>query len=168
MLSDAAPLPELLDRAERVMRQVCLRDWSVCTAESCTGGLLAALLTDIEGCSHAFDRGFVAYSEKAKTDLLGVDAQLLRDHGAVSRAAAIAMAEGALDRSGADVALAVTGFAGPTDTPGEEGTVHFALARRDRATRAVARDFGPKGRDAIRQLGLRVLLDMLEEALRQP
>jgi nicotinamide-nucleotide amidase len=168
MLSDAAPLPELLDRAQRVMRQVCARGWSVCTAESCTGGLLAALLTDIEGCSHAFDRGFVAYTEKAKTDLLGVDAQLLRERGAVSRAVAIAMAEGALRRSEADVALAVTGFAGPTDTPGEEGTVHLALARRDRATWALAREFGPRGRDAIRQLSLAALLDMLEEALRQP
>ncbi len=166
MLKEVVSPPELAERAGRVMQQICDRGWAVSTAESCTGGLVAALLTDIEGCSHVFDSGFITYAEAAKTDLLGVDAQLLKQNGAVSREVAVAMAEGALRRSRADIALAVTGFAGPTDTAGEEGTAHFALAQRNHSTRHRMENFGSQGRDIIRQLCLKTLLEMLEEAVR--
>ncbi len=89
---------ELDDTAERLMRRLCDAGLTVATAESCTGGMLAALLTDIEGAGHAFDRGFVVYTKEAKTDLLGIDAQLLDDNEAVSEPVARAMAEGALVR----------------------------------------------------------------------
>ncbi len=156
---------DLAERARQVMQQVCERGWSVCTAESCTGGLFAALLTDIEGCSHAFDRGFVGYTEQAKIDLLGIDVRLLTQKGAVSEEVAIAMAEGALWHSEAHIALAVTGFAGPAEKEDEEGQVHFALACRDAETRHRFEHFGPRGREAIRQLSLVTLLALLEEAV---
>ncbi|MDO5759303.1 MAG: CinA family protein [Rhodobacterales bacterium] len=148
------------------MKQACERGWSISTAESCTGGLFAALLTDIEGCSHAFDRGFVVYTEKAKVDLLGLDAGLLKQEGAVSAEVAIAMAEGAMEHSDADIVLAVTGFAGPAEKDEEEGRVHFALARRGGGTRHLFKHFGPRGRETIRQLSLVTLLGLLEEALK--
>ena len=88
-------LPDDLDeRAERLMRRLCDREWTVATAESCTGGMLAALLTDIEGAGHGFDRGFVTYSKESKTELLGIDPDLLEKNDAVSEPVARAMAEG--------------------------------------------------------------------------
>ena len=123
-------LPDHLDaQAERLMHRMCDREWTVATAESCTGGMLAALLTDIEGAGHGFDRGFVTYTKEAKADLLGIERELLDHNDAVSEVVARAMAEGALQRSQADVAIAVTGFAGPAGPGCEEGLVHFALAR---------------------------------------
>src|SRR4051794_12374325 len=95
------------------MHRLCDTGLTVATAESCTGGMLAALLTDIEGAGHGFDRGFVVYTNQAKTDLLGIPAEVLEDNDAVSETVARAMAEGALNRSKADIALGVTGFAGP-------------------------------------------------------
>jgi len=105
-------------------------------AESCTGGLIAAALTDIAGSSDVVERGFVTYADRAKTDLLGVPDALIATHGAVSEAVARAMAEGALERSPADLAVAVTGIAGPGGaTPGKPvGLVHLAAARRGRRT----------------------------------
>src|SRR5262249_45283856 len=123
----------------------------VATAESCTGGLLSALLTDIEGLSHVFERGFVVYAEEAKADLLGLDRRKLEQEGAVSEWAARAMAAGALDHSGADIAVAITGFAGPGE--GEEGLVHIAAARRGKPRHAIRhceRRYGPIGRADIR------------------
>lgn len=155
----------LAERAARAMRCICDLGWSISTAESCTGGLVAALLTDIEGCSHAFDRGFVTYSESAKTEMLGVEPDLLRERGAVSREVAVAMAKGCLGRSSSDIALSVTGFAGPSGPEDEEGLVHFVLLKRDGALRHRALQFGPKGRDMIRQLCLFTILEMLEEDL---
>src|SRR5688500_10472796 len=110
------------------MKAVCDRDLMVATAESCTGGMLAALLTDIEGAGHGFDRGFVTYDPRAKQDLLGIPAEMTERNKAVTSAVARAMAEGALQNSNADIALSVTGFAGPTRS-GEEGLVHFGCAR---------------------------------------
>ena len=106
------------------------RHWRLATAESCTGGLIAATCTDLAGSSAWFERGFVTYSNEAKTELLGVDAALITDHGAVSEAVARAMAVGALKRSHADVALAVTGVAGPGggSTSKPVGTVWLAWA----------------------------------------
>ena len=107
-------LPDELDaQAERLMRRLCDRELSVAAAESCTGGMMAALLTDIEGAGHGFDRGFVTYTKEAKTELLDIDPSILERNEAVSEAVARAMAEGALKRSQADLAFGVTGFAGP-------------------------------------------------------
>ena len=159
-------LPDHLDeQAERLMHAVCDRELKLATAESCTGGMLAALLTDIEGCGHGFDRGFVTYSKEAKQELLGIDRGLLDKNDAVSEVVARAMAEGAIERSQADVAIAVTGFAGPAGDGCEEGLVHFALARRDGQTRHREEHFGAVGRGAVRVKSLKVMLEMLEQAV---
>jgi nicotinamide-nucleotide amidase len=139
----------------------------VATAESCTGGMLAALLTDIEGAGHGFDRGFVTYSKEAKTDLLGIQRDVLDDNDAVSEVVARAMAEGSLQRSNADIAVGVTGFAGPAGQGCEEGLVHFALARRRGPTVHRVEHFGAIGRGAVRVKSLKAMLEMLEQALEQ-
>lgn len=158
-------LPDDLDRlADCWMRDLCARDLKVATAESCTGGMLASLLTDIEGCGHGFDRGFVTYSKQAKTELLGIGESLLDQNSAVSEAVARAMAEGALGRSGADIAISVTGFAGPAGDGEEEGLVHFALASKNRETVHRVEHFGPHGRGPIRIASLRAMLEMLDQA----
>jgi nicotinamide-nucleotide amidase len=159
------PLPQDLDEyAERLMRRVCDRNLMVATAESCTGGMLAALLTDIEGAGHGFDRGFVTYEPRSKQDLLGLTPEMTDRNEAVTSAVARAMAEGALQNSHADIALSVTGFAGPT-RQGEEGLVHFGCARRGESTLLREEHFGALGRGRIRIAALRALLEMLEEAL---
>ncbi|HEX4936492.1 MAG TPA: CinA family protein, partial [Gemmatimonadaceae bacterium] len=107
-------MDELLVKTARVLlEQARARGWKIATAESCTGGLISGYLTEIAGSSDVFDRGFVTYSNAAKTELLGVPAALLQAQGAVSAETARAMVEGALARSAADVAVAVTGIAGP-------------------------------------------------------
>jgi nicotinamide-nucleotide amidase len=159
-------LPDQLDRqAERLMRRLCDQELTIATAESCTGGMLAALLTDIEGAGHAFERGFVTYTKQAKHELLGIDPALLEQNDAVSEPVARAMAEGALNRSKADLALGVTGFAGPAGDGCEEGLVHFALARRGEPTVHRVEHFGPAGRGPVRVKSLRAMLEMLEQAL---
>jgi nicotinamide-nucleotide amidase len=159
-------LPDDLDRqAERLMRTICDKKLKIATAESCTGGMLAALLTDIEGCGHGFDRGFVTYADDGKADLLGIDQGLLEHNEAVSEAVARAMAEGALKRSNADIAVGVTGFAGPAGRNCEEGLVHFALAARGMPTRHRVDHFGPLGRGPVRLKSLKALLDMIEETV---
>lgn len=163
-LEPALP-PELDREAERAMRRLCDKELTVATAESCTGGLLASLLTDIEGCGHGFDRGFVTYSTEAKQELLGIARNLLDCNEAVSETVARAMAEGALERSTADIAIAVTGFAGPAGPDNEEGLVHFALARRGSETFHRVEHFGRVGRGPVRLSSLHVMLDMLEQAL---
>lgn len=161
-------LPSSLDeKAERLMRLVCDRGLCMATAESCTGGMLAALLTDIEGAGHGFDRGFVTYEKEAKTSLLGIPAALVEQNEAVSEAVAKAMAEGALKRSRADLAFGVTGFAGPAGDDHEEGLVHMALARRDGATMHRVGHFGAIGRGPVRVKSLEAMLDMLEQALKE-
>jgi nicotinamide-nucleotide amidase len=161
-------LPDHLDeQAERLMHAICDRKLKIATAESCTGGMLAALLTDIEGCGHGFDRGFVTYSKEAKRDLLGIEPEVLDHNDAVSEAVAGAMAEGALKRSDAEIAIAVTGFAGPGGPGCEEGLVHFALARRGGPTMHRVEHFGTVGRGAVRVNSLKVMLNMLEQALRE-
>ncbi|HEX6742404.1 MAG TPA: CinA family protein [Sphingomicrobium sp.] len=159
-------LPDHLDeQAERLMHQLCDAELSIATAESCTGGMLAALLTDIEGAGHGFDRGFVTYTKEAKAELLGIDRGILEDNDAVSEIVARAMAEGALDRSQADIAIGITGFAGPAGEGCEEGLVHMALARRDRPTAHREQHFGSVGRGAVRVNSLKAVLEMLEQAL---
>jgi nicotinamide-nucleotide amidase len=161
-------LPDPLDaQAERLMRRLCERGLKIATAESCTGGMLAALLTDIEGAGHGFDRGFVTYDSDAKTHLLGVSPALVEQNQAVSEAVARAMAEGALKRSNADIALGVTGFAGPAGEDNEEGLVHMALARRNGSTTHRVGHFGAIGRGPIRVKSLEAMLNMLEQALEE-
>src|SRR4051794_32675606 len=104
--SDALPV-DIQDLATAVMGEICERGMLISLAESCTGGLVAAVLTDIEGCSHGFDRGFVTYTDEAKRDILGVPADLLQREGAVSAPVALAMASGALNASKADLSLSV-------------------------------------------------------------
>jgi nicotinamide-nucleotide amidase len=159
-------LPDHLDeQAERLMHRLCDQDLTIATAESCTGGMLAALLTDIEGAGHGFERGFVTYTKEAKTELLGIEPDLLDQNDAVSEAVARAMAEGALTRSQADVALGVTGFAGPAGEGREEGLVHIALARRGGRTEHREEHFGAVGRGEVRVQSLKTMLEMLEQAL---
>jgi nicotinamide-nucleotide amidase len=161
-------LPDHLDeQADRLMHEICDRKLRVATAESCTGGMLAALLTDIEGASHGYDRGFVTYTEESKTELLGIEPDVLKNNEAVSEVVARAMAEGALARSHADIALGVTGFAGPAGKGHEQGLVHMALARRGRPTMHRVEHFGAVGRGPVRVKSVKVMLDMLEQALEQ-
>jgi nicotinamide-nucleotide amidase len=162
-------LPDHLDgQAEQLMHAICDKELKIATAESCTGGMLAALLTDIEGCGHGFDRGFVTYSKAAKRELLGIESGLLDHNEAVSEAVARAMAEGALSRSEADIAIAITGFAGPASANCEEGLVHIALARRGgRRTLHREEHFGRKGRGVIRVQSLKAMINMLEQAIEQ-
>ena len=161
-------LPDQLDeQAERLMHQLCDAGLTIATAESCTGGMLAALLTDIEGAGHGFDRGFVTYTKDAKAEQLEIDREVLDKNDAVSEIVARAMAEGALNRSKADIAIGVTGFAGPGGPDQEEGLVHFALARRDGPTLHRVDHFGAIGRGAVRVKSLEAMLEMLEQALQQ-
>jgi nicotinamide-nucleotide amidase len=159
-------LPAELDRkAERLMKRVCDLGLTVASAESCTGGLFASLVTDIEGAGHGFDRGFVTYDEKAKQEVLGLTPDMTQRNSAVTAAVARAMAEGALQNSRADIALAVTGFAGPAGEDDEEGLVHFACARRGQPAVTREEHFGAIGRGPVRIAALGVMLEMLEGAL---
>jgi nicotinamide-nucleotide amidase len=156
-------LPGRLEEAtRRLLAKACERDLVLATAESCTGGMLASLLTDVQGMAHAFDRGFVTYSEESKSELLGVPAELIAQEGAVSQAVAVAMAQGALARSRAHIALAITGFADAGDEP---GLVHFACARDGRITAHREAHFGPRGRGANRIAALEVAVEMMTEML---
>ncbi|WP_345539971.1 CinA family protein [Variovorax defluvii] len=121
---DTLDTPALVEQLAQVLQD---KGWMMATAESCTGGLIAGACTDLSGSSHWFERGFVTYSNEAKAELLGVDPALIAAHGAVSEPVARAMAEGAVARSRAQVAVAVTGVAGPTGGSAEKpvGTVWF-------------------------------------------
>lgn len=158
---------ELIDAARRVVEANRAAGRTVALAESCTGGLVAAALTEIPGSSDVFGAGFVTYSNEAKAESIGVPMALIAAHGAVSEPVARAMAEGALAASRADLAVAVTGIAGPGGGSAEKpvGLVHFGLAVRDGATRHVARRFGDPGRGEIRRLSVEQALALLEDAL---
>jgi nicotinamide-nucleotide amidase len=163
-LEPALP-PELDRQAEQAMRRLCDKQLTVATAESCTGGLLASLLTDIEGTGHGFDRGFITYSAEAKEQLLGLQASLTEQNDAVTADVARAMAEGALDRCESDIALSVTGFAGPPGPGKEEGLVFMACARRGGKTTTEERHFGAIGRGPVRIEALKVLIAMMGDAI---
>ena len=150
--------------AAQLGARLVAREWRAVTAESCTGGLVAGAITSIAGSSDWFDRGFVTYSNEAKIELLGVAPSTLAAHGAVSEATAIAMAEGALATSAADVSVAVTGVAGPGGgTPQKPvGLVCFAWARRGGLSRAATRHLAGN-RAAVRQASVVVALEGLLE-----
>jgi nicotinamide-nucleotide amidase len=163
-LSPALP-PKIEALAHRVAKAACDREVRLVTAESCTGGLLASLITDIEGSAHAFERGFVTYTDEAKHELLGVPLAMLREHGAVSAPVARAMALGALAASKAHVALSVTGFAGHGAPGDEPGLVYFGVAGHGRETGVVEKHFGDVGRGGVRLACLEVGLQMLLDAV---
>jgi nicotinamide-nucleotide amidase len=156
---------EIQLKADRVLERACELDLMLATAESCTGGLLAALLTDVPGCSHAFERGFVVYTNQAKSQMLDIELERIELHGAVSKDIAIQMAQGALRRSEADVAVSITGFAGPGSAGDEEGEVHFGCAVRDGPTTHRCEHFGPIGRQGVRVASLDVALDLVADAI---
>ncbi|HEV2558462.1 MAG TPA: CinA family protein [Microvirga sp.] len=159
--------PVLKDRAAALIRAYTEAGLMIATAESCSGGLVAGLLTEIAGSSRVVERGFVTYSNEAKTELIGVPADLIAAHGAVSEPVARAMAEGALARSRADVAVAITGIAGPGGGSAHKpvGLVHFGLAAKGRATRHLERRYGDLGREGVRASAVEEALGLLEEAL---
>ena len=154
------------DLAETLLERARARGATLATAESCTGGMVAAAVTDIAGSSDVFDRGFVTYSNAAKQEMLGVLPDTLAAHGAVSEPVAREMAEGALARSGATLAVAVTGVAGPgASGPKPEGRVCFGLARNGAETRVETVEFGARGRDGVRLASTRHALSLLISAL---
>jgi len=155
--------PETLALAENVLALCRARGWRVATAESCTGGFLAAALTAIPGASEVVERGFVTYSNRSKIELLGVPRETIAEHGAVSAETAAAMARGAVARAGADLAVAVTGLAGPGGgTPQKPvGLVFIGVATREGAAR-VERHVFPGDRAEIRRAAVVEALQMLE------
>ena len=156
-------LPDETEEAtRRLLEKASERNLRLATAESCTGGMLASLLTDVQGVAHAFERGFVTYTNEAKNEMLGVPMDLIREKGAVSREVAMAMAEGAVERSRANIAVAITGFADKGDEP---GLVHFGCARAGRATAHREEHFGPGGRGATRVKCMKVAVEMMTEML---
>ena len=160
--------PDLRERAAALLDAYRQKGFKIATAESCTGGLVAALLTEISGSSAVVERGFVTYSNEAKTELIGVPADLIAAHGAVSEAVARAMAEGAVAHSRADVAVGITGVAGPTGGTATKpvGLVHFGLARKGTATVHLERRYGDLGRENVRRRAVEDALSLLEQAIR--
>ncbi len=161
-------LNELQDEVTALGDALRRRGWRLATAESCTGGLIAAACTSVAGSSDWFERGYVSYSNLAKTQMLGVDAALIAAHGAVSEAVARAMAQGAAAQAGVDLALAVTGIAGPGGAvPGKPvGLVWLALAQRSSAGLQLQAERLqlPGDRSAVRERTLRLALQRLRYA----
>jgi len=151
----------VLDDAEQARLKIA-------TAESCTGGLLAALFTEIPGSSNVFERGFVTYSNRAKEEMLGVPGDALADYGAVSEPVARMMAEGALKASRANIAVGITGVAGPGGGTKMKpvGTVHIACARENRAIIHEQLQLGEIGRDAIRMASVESALGLIHAQMR--
>lgn len=157
---------DLDDLVAQLLRAASARDLRIGTAESCSGGMIASLLTDVEGLGHVFERGFVTYSDEAKIEMLGIAPALIEENGAVSAAVARAMVTGALTASGADLALAITGFAGPAGAEDEEGLVYLAALRGARME-TLELHLGAAGRDAVRRRsaceGIRLMLRLIGE-----
>jgi nicotinamide-nucleotide amidase len=158
------------DLANALLQACQKRGIMLATAESCTGGMIIAALTDIAGSSAVVDRGFITYSNAAKRAMLGVPEATLATFGAVSRETALAMAVGALENGGVDLVVAITGIAGPGGaTPGKPvGLVHFAAAARD--GRMILREmrYGAVGRGVVRENSVKEALKMLLELARGP
>lgn len=159
-------IEEPLRRAARRVLDLCrARGLHIATAESCTGGLVASALTEIAGSSDVIDCGFVTYSNEAKHKLLGVPTATLNRHGAVSRQTALAMAKGALNHSQADLAVSITGIAGPGGGSKRKpvGLVYFTAASRDGRRLARRRRFGKIGRARVRLRSVAEALALLEQ-----
>lgn len=158
---------DLYATAEALLRDLGARDLQLVAVESCTGGLLFGLLTEVPGASRVVDRAFVTYSNEAKSDLVGVDPVLLMAHGAVSRQVAVAMAEGGLEHSEADIAIAITGVAGPDGGSDAKpvGLVHLAAARRGADVQAIERRYGPLSRQEIRLAAVTDALQLVRAQL---
>ena len=156
---------DLRRAASRVLERCRARGLTVATAESCTGGLVAGTLTEIAGSSDVVDRGFVTYSDAAKEAMLGVPAAILKRHGAVSRETAEAMATGTLAHAPVDLAVAITGIAGPGGGSADKpvGLVHFAAAACDGRLIHREKRFGDVGRSEVRLRAVAEALAMLEE-----
>lgn len=150
--------------ARDIVERYSAAGWTIATAESCTGGLVAGAITDIAGSSAVLDRGFVTYSNQAKIDMLGVDPAALAAHGAVSEIVARQMAEGARRRAGVTVTVSITGIAGPGGGSQTKpvGLVHFACAGPNGTAHREER-FGDIGRTAIRAASVTVALEMLAD-----
>ena len=159
--------PELTNKAEELLQSLRDAKLLIATAESCTGGLIAGVLTEIAGSSDVVDRGFVTYSNEAKNECLGVPAEMIEEHGAVSEEVARAMARGAVHRSRASISVAVTGVAGPGGGSDEKpvGLVHVAVARSGRDTLHKRLQLGDIGRANVRIATVREALGMLEQAI---
>ncbi|WGT50013.1 CinA family protein [Thioclava nitratireducens] len=154
-----------MSRASDVLDACKARGLMVATAESCTGGMVAAALTDIPGSSAVVERGFVTYTNDAKREMLGVSAESLDAHGAVSEEVAREMAEGALRHSHAQLAVAITGIAGPGGSEFKpEGRVCFGLARNGAETQVDTVEFGALGRDIVREAARDHALSLLLQA----
>jgi nicotinamide-nucleotide amidase len=160
--------PAMQDEAMRLLDAFRSQGLRLATAESCTGGLVAALLTEIPGSSDVVERGFVTYSNEAKMECLGVASDLLATHGAVSEAVARAMAEGAVKHSHAAIAVSVTGFAGPGGSSEAKpvGLVHLAAARSGGTTLHQECRFGDIGRAEVRARSVEAALALLWRALK--
>ncbi|MFN4040344.1 MAG: CinA family protein [Brevundimonas sp.] len=156
---------DILTQAQAVCDAAGRAGLMVATAESCTGGLVAAALTALPGSSKMLDRGFVTYSNAAKADQLGVATELIEQHGAVSESVARAMAQGAVARSLADVAVAVTGIAGPGGSEHKPAGLVWFASQGPLGLRAEKREFGDIGRTEVRMASLRLALDLLKAQL---
>ncbi len=154
---------DLTATAESLLAECRSRGLRLATAESCTGGLVAAVLTEVAGSSDVVERGFVTYSNEAKAGLLGVPATLIERVGAVSEEVARAMAEGAVSRAPVDLAVSITGVAGPGGGTVSKpvGLVHFACARKGGRTIHERHEFGASGRGAVREKAVRTALALL-------
>jgi len=157
----------LLRLAEVILAEARTQRLRIATAESCTGGLIGGLLTEIPGSSDVFERGFIVYSNRAKSDMLDVPGDLIADMGAVSEPVARAMAEGAVMNSNAHMAVAVTGVAGPGGGTALKpvGLVHIAAARENRSILHEAHRFGDIGRSEVRMKTLEAALLLLQRML---
>lgn len=160
--------PDLYDAAKSLLVELQRHALLITTAESCTGGLLAGLLTEVPGASGMVERGFVTYSDAAKTELLGVPAELIARYGAVSEEVARAMAEGALKNTPAHIAVSVTGIAGPDGGSPEKpvGLVYVAVAVKGETTRTHECRFGDIGRRDIRLASVREALKLVRSAVK--
>jgi nicotinamide-nucleotide amidase len=155
-----------MKRAAAILQAARYWGLTITTAESCTGGLISGALTDVAGSSDVFDRGYVTYSNAAKMQMLGVRAETLAEFGAVSEQVAREMAQGALARSGAGLAVSVTGIAGPGGSEFKpEGRVCFGLARQGKPTRTETVEFGAIGRAKVRHATVEHALHLLQQEL---
>jgi nicotinamide-nucleotide amidase len=159
--------PELQSRAAALLDRCRANKLTIATAESCTGGLVVALLTSIAGSSDVVDCGFVTYSNSAKQKMLGVAREIIERHGAVSQQCAIAMAEGAIANSSANLSVSITGIAGPGGGSAEKpvGLVHFASTLKGKPTLHRQENFGKLGREQVRNASVAVALTLLETQL---